>query len=117
MAAAKSRLRGVSPAVAWLDVTRDGEYAPPVQRAWALDDLLELDHALASLRVDIEPSGRAALERLLDVTQPAVSLARLREHARRLDRGAVLEPFLTGPDPQARTARMADALSVARWWR
>ncbi len=117
MAAAKQQFHGVSPAVAWLDVTRDGEHAPPAQRAWALADLLELEDALAALRAEIEPSGRAVLERLVDVTQPAVSLARLAEHARRLDRGTVLEPFVAGLDPAAGTVRMAGALSVARWWR
>ena len=117
MRAAKGEFFGARPAVGWLDVTRDGEHVPPVQRTWALDDLLGLDDALGALRADIEPSGRAVLERLADVTRPAVSLARLREHARRLDRGAVLEPFLAGPDPAAAIVRMAGALSVARWWR
>jgi hypothetical protein len=117
MRVAKRQFRGAGPAVGWLDVTRDGEHAPAAQPAWALDDLIELEDALAALRADIEPSGRAVLERLLDVTRPAVSLARLREHARRLDRGAVIEPFLTGLDAQAGIARMAGALSVARWWR
>ncbi len=65
----------------------------------------------------MEPSGRAVLERLVDVAQPAVSLARLREHARRLDRSAAIEPFLAGEDPGNVAARMADALAVARWWR
>jgi hypothetical protein len=114
--AAKRAFHGVSPAVAWLDVTRDGEQAPDAVQAWALDDLLELEDALAALR-EVEPSGRAVLERLVDTGQPAVSLARLREHARRLDRGAVVEPFLAGLAPGAGTERMAGALSVARWWR
>ena len=98
-------------------MTRDGEQPPPVLRAWALDDLLELQDALAALRADVEPSGRAVLERLVDVSRPAVSQARLREHARRLDRGPAIEAFLAGLDPEAGTARMAGALSVARWWR
>ncbi|MGH3168985.1 MAG: Cas10/Cmr2 second palm domain-containing protein [Trebonia sp.] len=115
--AAKREFRGASPAIAWLDVTRDGERPPADRHAWTLENLCGLDGALAALRTDVEPSGRAVLERLVDVTQPAVSLARLREHARRLDRAGVVEPFLAGPDPAAATARMADALSVARWWR
>jgi hypothetical protein len=69
------------------------------------------------LRIQVEPSGRAVLERLVDASQPAVSLARVREHARRLDRGAVVEPFLAGPDPRQGIERMAGALSVVRWWR
>jgi hypothetical protein len=117
MRAAKQEFGGTIPAVAWLDVTRDGERPPPGLRAWALDDLLGLDGALTALRADVEPSGRAVLERLLDVTRPVVSLARVREHARRLDRGPAVEPFLAGQDPEAGTARMTGALSVARWWR
>jgi hypothetical protein len=115
--AAKQQFHGTSPAVAWLDVTRDGEQPPPSLRAWALDDLLELEDALAALRTQVEPSGRAVLERLVDPGRPAVSLARLREHARRLDRGAVVEPFLAGLNPGPGIERMAGALSVARWWR
>ena len=115
--AAKRQFHGISPAVAWLDVTRDGEQPPPALRAWALDDLLELEDALAALRTQVEPSGRAVLERLVDTGRPVVSLARLKEHARRLDRGAVVEPFLAGLDPGPGTERMAGALSVARWWR
>lgn len=115
--AAKRQFHGTSPAVAWLDVTRDGEQPPPALRAWALDDLLALEDALAALRTQVEPSGRAVLERLVDTERPAVSLARLREHARRLDRGAMLEPFLVGLDPGPGTERMAGALAVARWWR
>ena len=115
--AAKRQFHGVSPAVAWLDVTRDGEQPPAALRAWALDNLVALEDALGALRAQVEPSGRAVLERLVDTGQPAVSLARLREHARRLDRGAVVEPFLAGLDPGPGTERMAAALSVARWWR
>jgi hypothetical protein len=79
--------------------------------------LLALEDALGALRAQVEPSGRAVLERLVDTGQPAVSLARLREHARRLDRGAVVEPSLAGLDTGPGAERMADALSVARWWR
>jgi CRISPR RNA silencing complex Cmr2 subunit-like protein len=115
--AAKRQFHGTSPAVAWLDVTRDGEEPPAALRAWALEDLLGLDDALAALRAQVEPSGRAALERLVDTERPVVSLARLREHARRLDRGPVIEPFLSGLAPGPGIERMAGALSVARWWR
>lgn len=115
--AAKRQFCGTSPAVGWLDVTRDGEQPPAALRAWALDDLLALEDALAALRAQVEPSGRAVLERLVDTERPVVSVARLREHARRLDRGAVVEPFLAGLDPGPGTERMAGALAVARWWR
>lgn len=115
--AAKREFYGASPAVAWLDVTRDGEEAPDFLRGWALDDLLVQTGALTALRTQVEPSGRAALERLVDPSRPAVSLARVREHARRLDRSAVVEPFMTGLEPSIGIERMAAALSAARWWR
>jgi hypothetical protein len=114
---AKRQFCGTEPAVAWLDVTRDGEQAPAGQRAWALDNLISLDGALRALRTDVEPSGRAVMERLVDLTRPGVSLARLQEHARRLDRAAVLAPFLSGAGPDDAAATMAGALSAARWWR
>ena len=115
--AAKKEFHGASPAVAWLDVTRDGEQAPGFLRAWELDGLLALADALSALRTQVEPSGRAALERLVDTNQPVVSLARVREHARRLDRDAVIEPFLSDQDAGTGIERMAAALSAARWWR
>jgi hypothetical protein len=113
---AKRQYHGTAPAVAWLDVTRDGEHPPAGQRAWSLDHLIELDDPLRAL-AGVEPSGRAVLERLADPASPLVSVARLQEHTRRLDRSAVLAPFLSDPDPAARTARVAGALSAARWWR
>lgn len=115
--AAKRDFYGTSPAAAWLDVTRDGEQPPGYLRGWALDDLITLADSLSALRTQVEPSGRAVLERLVDPSRPAVSLARVREHARRLDRDAVIEPFLAGLDPRSGTERMAAALSAARWWR
>jgi hypothetical protein len=114
---AKRQFCGTTPAVAWLDVTRDGEHPPAGQRAWALDELIDLTGALRALRTDMDASGRAVLERLVDLTRPEVSVARVLEHARRLDRAAVLMPFLSEADPASRTARMAGALSAARWWR
>ena len=114
---AKRQFCGATPAVAWLDITRDGEHPPAGQRAWPLDDLIDLSGALRSLRTDVDASGRAVLERLVDVTRPGVSVARVLEHARRLDRAEVLMPFLSEADPASTTARMAGALSAARWWR
>jgi hypothetical protein len=114
---AKRQERGAIPAVAWLDVTRDGEQPPAGQAAWILDDLLSLEEPLRALRSGIEPSGRAALARLADVTRPEVSMARLREHCRRLGRDAVLAPFLTSTGAAGNITRVAEALSLARWWR
>jgi hypothetical protein len=114
---AKRQLRGTVPAVAWLDVTRDGEQPPTGQAAWTLQDLLALDGALRTLRTSIEPSGRATLSRLAEVERPEVSLARLREHCRRLGRDTVLAPFLAGESAAGNISRIKDALSLARWWR
>lgn len=114
---AKTQLCGAVPAVAWLDVTRDGEQPPPGQDAWTLDDLCAFSDALAGLRGGIEPSGRATLERLADVHRPEVSVARLREHGRRLEREAVLMPFLDAGSAAGKIARVSGALSLVRWWR
>ena len=113
---AKRQFRGAVPAVAWLDVTRDGEQPLAGRRAWSLEELSDLAGPLRALRAQVNPSGRAALERLVDVTRPGTSVANLTEHGRRMDRATVLEPFLAGGDPVA-AARMAEALSVVRWWR
>jgi hypothetical protein len=117
MREAKQQLRGSDPAVAWLDVTRDGEHPPVGQCAWRLDDLSELEDALRTLRTDIEPSGRATLDRLVEVRRPDVSVARLRVHCRRLGRDDVLAPFLADGNPADNIVRVASALSLARWWR
>ena len=103
--AAKRQFHGVSPAVAWLDVTRDGEQPPAALRAWALDDLLALEDALGALRTQVEPSGRAVLERLVDTGQPAVSLARLARArpAAGPRRGRRAVPGRTGSRPRDRT--------------
>lgn len=114
---AKRQERGVIPAVAWLDVTRDGEQPPGGQAAWTLEDLLGQAGALRALRDGIEPSGRAALTRLADVTRPETSMAQLREHCRRLGRDAVLAPFIKNTGAAGDVARVADALALARWWR
>jgi hypothetical protein len=108
---------GVTPAVAWLDVTRDGEHPPSGQRPWSLAALCAQAGSLRELREKVEPSGRAVLGRLLDPASPEVSLARLRDHARRLDRAEVLEPFLRDGDASEAVATMAEALALARWWR
>ena len=65
----------------------------------------------------VPPSGRAVLERLVDPRRPAMSVARLAEHARRMDRAAVLDPFLRDGDSALAADRVAEALSVVRWWR
>jgi hypothetical protein len=115
--AVRRRPAGVTPAVAWLDVTRDGERPPSGQRPWSLDTLCVQAGNLRELREKVEPSGRAMLGRLLDPASPEVSLARLRDHARRLDRAEVLEPFLRDGDVGEAVATMAEALALASWWR
>jgi hypothetical protein len=110
---AKRAYSGAAAAVSWLDVTREGETRPAARSAWTLADLMAQRPALDVLR-EVEPSGRATLERLIDTDRPAVSAARLREHARRLEREHVLDPFLTA---ESKVERVADALAIARWWR
>lgn len=114
--AAKREFRGEEPAVAWLDVTRDGERSPVGQRPWTLADLTGLSDAVRALREQVPPSGRATVGRLIDAARPEVSVARVREHARRLEREAVLMPFLSSGDPAEDAARLAGALALARWW-
>lgn len=114
--AAKREFRGEEPAIAWLDVTRDGEHPPAGQRPWTLADLTGLSGAVQALREQVAPSGRATLGRLIDTTRPEISVARVREHARRLDREAVLGPFLSSGGHAEDAARLAGALALARWW-
>lgn len=110
---AKRQHAGRRSAVMWLDVTRDGEHPPPSRRAWTRQALDDANTALGELQV-VPASGRAVLERLIQPDDPVLTAARLREHARRLGRDRVLEPFL---DRDASAARLVDALSLVRWWR
>lgn len=116
MRAAKQEFHGEFPAIGWLDVTRDGERPPAGVSPWPLTDLTELSDAVLALRQQVEPSGRATLGRLIDVARPVLSVARVREHARRLEREAVLGPFLASGDPAVDVGRVAGALALARWW-
>ncbi|WP_432902529.1 Cas10/Cmr2 second palm domain-containing protein [Micromonospora matsumotoense] len=109
---AKQEHQGRDAAVGWLDVTRDGEQQPRHRATWTTRALADLGPALAALAA-VPPSGRAVCARLIDPDRPGLSAARLREQARRLDRGDVLDPFLTHGGPAA----VADALSLVRWWR
>jgi hypothetical protein len=109
---AKAQQAGRVAAVSWLDVTHDGEQPPLGRRAWRVTDLDGAAVALRALR-EIDPAGRAVLTQLINRQAPTISAARLREHERRLDRGAVLRPFLDDGGPQ----RLADALDLVRWWR
>jgi hypothetical protein len=111
---AKREQAGRFPAVAWLDVTQDGEHAPEHRVAWKLEQLLAAGDALRQLRAEVPPSGRAVLERLIDPADPALSKARIGDHMRRLNRHSVVEPFLGGGGS---IVRLADALSLVRWWR
>ncbi|MBT8225755.1 MAG: hypothetical protein HKP61_22355 [Dactylosporangium sp.] len=111
---AKRAHAGRIPAVAWLDVTQEGEHPPPHRSAWTLDELTGMSEALAALRTGVPPSNRAVLERLADPADPGLAQARLRDHVRRLGHAAVLDPFL---DMDPTTGRLLDALSLVRWWR
>ncbi|WP_281901537.1 Cas10/Cmr2 second palm domain-containing protein [Phytohabitans aurantiacus] len=111
--AAKRAYEGRLPALLWLDVTREGEQPPMHRQGWTLRDLERHDEAIRALR-GVPPAGRSVLERLVDIDDPALSSARIHEYARRLDRGAVIEPFL---EDGVAAGRIADALALARWWR
>lgn len=114
---AKKNYAGTRGAVAWLDVTREGSNPPRFRRPWLLTELEQADGSLRELR-KVDASGKAVLERIIDPGRPVVSMARLRNHARRLERASLLDPFLDGGgDDEQRAARVLDALSLARWWR
>jgi hypothetical protein len=114
--AAKHQHDGRTAAVAWLDVTRDGEQPPAGRRAWKVADLLDAAAALRDLR-SVDQAGRAMMAQLIDRRDAKLSAARLREHARRLGRDAVLSPFLDDGRDDGGPARLADALDLVRWWR
>jgi hypothetical protein len=111
--AAKQANGGRQSAVMWLDVTAEGEQPPSGRKAWTTRDLREYDEAIRALR-GVPAAGRAMLQRLVNADDEMLSLARIREHARRLDRAAIVEPFV---DSNGSTTRIADALALARWWR
>ncbi len=111
--AAKQKEHGRQAAVLWLDATRDGEQPPATRRAWTLDTLTGLANTLTALRTQIDPAGRAALERLVDPTRLEMSTDRLTKHVQRLGHGSILEPLIAHSGPTA----VADALSLVRWWR
>lgn len=111
---AKREHSGKIAAVAWLDVTQEGETPPPHRTAWKLADLTAMSSALHDLRTGIPPSGRVMLARLVDPTDPVLSEARLTLHNRRLGRADLLNPFLEDVRPME---RLLDALSLVRWWR
>jgi hypothetical protein len=115
---AKNAYQGRHAAVAWLDATREGDHPPPGRRPWLVAELDDADTALRELRA-VPASGRAVMERLIDPGRPVVSMARLQNHSRRLpEHAAALRPFLDGGgDEETRVCRVADALSLARWWR
>ena len=76
--------------------------------------LISCGAALMNVRLALRALGYEPQVRVLpDPDRPALSAARLREQARRLDWGDVLDPFLTHGGPAA----VADALSLVRWWR
>ncbi len=110
---AKDDHLGDTAAVSWVDVTKEGHQVPPHRAAWTAQELSDQAEALRVLRT-VAPAGLAVMERLIDLEDPALTAALLRDHARRLGRADVLEPFMHG---SRGLAGVADALSLVRWWR
>ncbi|GGL19402.1 Cas10/Cmr2 second palm domain-containing protein [Mangrovihabitans endophyticus] len=108
---AKREHCGRQPAIAWLDVTRDGDQPVPERRSWTLEHAATLDPAMRALSA-LPAAARAEWGRLCDPDRPQISAARLRRHGRRLERSDVVEPLLEHGGPAA----VAAALSLARWW-
>jgi len=114
---AKQAHHGQTPAVSWLDVTRDGEQRPPGRAAWTLPELTGRADWLTDL-AEMEQSAKAALERLAGSGgdgSEQVRRARIANQASRLQLDGLrsasgLLDASGGPD------RLVDALSLVRWW-
>ncbi|MDI2029514.1 hypothetical protein QFW96_12865 [Saccharopolyspora sp. TS4A08] len=93
------------PALAWHDITHEGPEMLPGQPFLTLEDFQDCFGPLNKL------FGLSASQRLtlLDYAQANEDL--LLQQAQRLDHRDVIEPFITGP------LRIAQALSIVRWWR
>lgn len=104
LAAAKSLVRGREASVAFADLTT-GDHGPPVRLA-DLDAYADRLTALAGLPPAARQNLAVALRRAPDDTTA------LRNHAARLGRTAVLDPFLAEGSP----IDLAHALTTTRWW-
>jgi CRISPR RNA silencing complex Cmr2 subunit-like protein len=108
---AKQDTGGARPAVAWLDVTVDGEQ-PPSWRRTLTQEALEGHRADLIALAGISRSGRQALARLLGAATEEEGRAAGLVWARRNGQAAV-----TGLLNQAPITELRNLLALTRWWR
>jgi len=108
---AKQDTGGARPAVAWLDVTVDGEQPPPWRRTLTQDELDGHSADLAAL-AGISRSGRQALARLLGAGSEEEARAAGLVWARRNGQAAV-----TGLLNQSAVTELRNLVALTRWWR
>lgn len=122
--AAKQAVQGSAPALAWTDLTIDGDQPPSWRQPWPAADLKRAEPSLARLAT-APASARHTAARLIDPAQPATSWCRLQVHLERLDRDdsairdgaqAYLDDAARADDPAPAMTRLLDALAIARWW-
>ncbi len=108
---AKRDTRGSEPAIAWLDVTADGE-APPPWRATQTADIMKHRAGDLTRLSGISPSGRQALARLLARGSEEESRAAALSWARR--NGHDVVPALLD---QVSVPDLRNLVALTRWWR
>jgi hypothetical protein len=107
---AKAAHAGRTPAVLWLDVTREGHTPPPTRRPWTLDELTHRGGQIAELGA-MGKSARSNLARAAADDDPFLAAAAVHRTTERLGiKGAARD---LASDPRL----LADALDLARWWR
>ncbi|MBO3752842.1 hypothetical protein J5X84_42910 [Streptosporangiaceae bacterium NEAU-GS5] len=107
---AKRETKGAQAALAWLDVTEDGEQAPKWRRAFTLTELEHLAGPLGVL-TRMGKSGRQMLSRQLDHPSEEETRAAALVWARRNGHSAIRVPLEELPVSDVR-----NLLSIARWW-
>jgi hypothetical protein len=108
---AKRDTRGAEPAIAWLDITVDGEKPPDWRRTAAQAELDRQAADLAAL-TRISPSGRQVLARLLSAdTDEHARVAALAWTRRN---GQPVVPRLLN---QSTVTGLRNMVALTRWWR
>lgn len=108
---AKRDTSGAEPALAWLDVTVDGEQQPPWRRTLTQAALAGQVSDLAALG-RITPSGCQALARLLASGTDDEARAAALVWARRNGHGEI-----AGLLTQSAISELRDMVALTRWWR
>lgn len=108
---AKQDTGGSQPAVAWLDVTVDGEQPPSWRRTLTQDMLAGHSADLAALS-GISRSGRQALARLLGAESEEEARAAGLVWARRNG-----QPAVTGLLNHSTITELRNLVALTRWWR